>query len=51
MLKMKQVVKPLRNLKSSHKPKHDSQNSLSSSEPEKENRYVADERNASQKFY
>ena len=50
---MKQVVKPLRNLttKSSNKPKHDSQNSLSSSEPEKENRYVVDESNASQKFY
>jgi len=40
MPKMKQVVKPLRDLttKSSNKPKHNSQNSLSSSEPEKENR-------------
>jgi len=40
MPKMKQVVKPLRNLltKSSNKPKHDSQDSQSPSEPEKENR-------------
>ena len=47
VLKMKQVVKPLRNLpmKSSNKPKHDSRDSQLSPEPEKENRYVVDEGN------
>lgn len=40
MPKVKQVVKPLRNLptKSHNKPKHDSQDSRSSLEPKKENR-------------
>ena len=44
-LKVKQVVKPLRNLptKSYNKPKRDSQDSRSSLEPKKENRFVVTE--------
>ena len=44
VLKMKQVVKPLRNLPT-NKPNQDTQDSQSSSEPEKDNRYVVDEGN------